>query len=336
MIVVPSMGKNDGERMHLISKIRDLRKNYVLALVISMGIFAIAFALRFAFGDTLENVPFVTLFPAILVTALIGGLWVGVTMTLLSGIAAMFWFLPPYHSFAVTWPAGVVTMIFFFATSAIQLYVIDILNRAMDEAATARDRSTVMFQELQHRVANNMQFVASLLRLQERAIEANPSAGAELLGEIRKRFETMARIHRRLYDPAGFSVPLTQYFQELCVDVLDASGAKNVICVVNATHADLDPQRMLTLSLLVTEAITNSVKHAFKGDEQGTISIQFEQGAKDYSVTVQDNGPGLPQGFTIENSPSLGFKIMRGLATQLGGEVTFGGPGMSTRLVFPH
>jgi two-component sensor histidine kinase len=322
--------------MSLISKIRNLRQHFWLALAISMGLFSFAFALRFAFGDALGYVPFVTLFPAILVAALIGGLWIGVAVTLLSGVAALFFFVPPYLSFALVWPEGVVTMIFFFLTSAIQLYVIDILNRSMDEVAAERDRSAIMFQELQHRVANNMQFVASLLRLQERAIETDPRSGAQLLAEIRKRFETMARVHRRLYDPAGVRIPLTQYFQELCTDVLDASGAKNVVCVVNATHADLDAQRMLTLSLLVTEAITNSVKHAFKGEEQATLTIQFDHADAGYVVTVQDNGPGLPEGFAIEKSPSLGFKIMRSLATQLGGQITFGGPGMSTRLVFPH
>lgn len=322
--------------MSLITKIRDLRQHFWLALTVSLGLFAFAFSLRFAFGEALGYVPFITLFPAILVSALIGGLWIGVVVTILSGIAALFFFIPPYHSFALVWPQGVLTMIFFFMTSAIQLYVIDILNRAMDEVAAERDRSAVMFQELQHRVANNMQFVASLLRLQERAVEADPKSGALLLAELRKRFETMARIHRRLYDPAGLSLPLTQYFQELCTDVLDASGARNVVCVVNATHADLDPQRMLTLSLLVTEAITNSVKHAFKGQDQATISIQFDRADAGYVVTVQDNGPGLPDGFVIEKSPSLGFKIMRSLATQLGGQITFGGPGMSTRLVFPH
>jgi two-component sensor histidine kinase len=146
----------------------------------------------------------------------------------------------------------------------------------------------------------------------------------------------MARIHRRLYDPAGVLIPLTQYFQSLCTDVLEASGAKNVVCVVNATHADLDPQRMLTVSLLVTEAITNSVKHAFANQEQGTITVEFDRHDGGYAVTVRDSGPGLPPDFQAENSQSLGFKIMRSLASQLGGQLTFTGPGMTTRLVFPH
>lgn len=322
--------------MPLIDKIRTLRQNPLPALTLSLLVFALAFALRFAFGELLGGVPFITLFPAILFAALVGGIWIGVGVTLLSGLFAIYWFLPPYHSFALKWPEGIVTIAFFFLTSGILLYVIDMLNRATDDAARQRDRTTVMFQELQHRVANNMQFVASLLRLQERAILSDPKAGARLLGDIRKRLETMARIHRRLYDPAGVRVPMTQYFQELCTDVLDASGARNVVCVVNALHAELDPQRMLTLSLLVTEAITNSLKHAFKGGEQGTISIGFERGDDGYAVTVQDSGPGLPEGFSIENSPSLGFKIMNSLAGQLGGEITFSGPGMSTRLVFPH
>ena len=71
--------------------------SFWLALTISLGAFALAFALRFAFGDTLGSVPFITLFPAILVAALIGGLCIGMAVTLLSGLAAIYFFIPPYR-----------------------------------------------------------------------------------------------------------------------------------------------------------------------------------------------------------------------------------------------
>jgi K+-sensing histidine kinase KdpD len=156
---------------------RWLRAHSWLGYAVGLGIFALAFLFRFAAGGILDDVPFITLFPAILVAALLGGLRVGLIITILSGVAAWFFFLAPQNSFALTW-SGAFTMVLFCVTTAIQLFVIDALNRAVDRLSDERDRVQVLFRELQHRVANNMAFVASLLRLQRRAVEAHPETGA--------------------------------------------------------------------------------------------------------------------------------------------------------------
>ena len=74
--------------------IQHLRSRPVVALLMALFVFLVAFALRYSFGNELYTVPFITLFPAILISALIGGLWVGVIVAILSAIAAWLWTSP--------------------------------------------------------------------------------------------------------------------------------------------------------------------------------------------------------------------------------------------------
>lgn len=194
-----------------------------------------------------------------------------------------------------------------------------------------------MFQELQHRVANNMTFVAALLHLQKRKVAVDPASASSALDEAQSRIETMSRIHRRLYDPASLDLPVAQYFQEICSDLLEATGARNIVCVVDMPSITLDIARLTTLSLLVTELVTNSLKHAF-ADAGGTITLQLEQlDAAHLVLTVSDNGRGLPAGTELAENKGLGTRIVQSLATQLGGNiktVTGIGTGAAWRVVF--
>ncbi|HSD91919.1 MAG TPA: histidine kinase dimerization/phosphoacceptor domain -containing protein, partial [Methyloceanibacter sp.] len=194
--------------MRLSTATRHLRARPLLGLAVALGVFVLAFLLRYAFGGELYNVPFITLFPAILISALVGGVWVGVVVAILSAVAAWFWFLPPSATYAMQWPGGYLTWALFALTCFIQLYVIHALNRTVEKLALARDRSAALFQELQHRVANNLQFVAAMLRMKRRVLELDPSAGERLFESAQSRLDTMARIHRRLYSPDTVDLPV--------------------------------------------------------------------------------------------------------------------------------
>jgi two-component sensor histidine kinase len=323
--------------MQFVLLLRQLRHHRWLGLAVTLATFVCAISVRYALDQDTGSVPFITLFPAILIAGLAGGLWAGVVVALVGALAALYWFIPPANSIIPIWPDGYVIVGLFLLTSAILLYVTDVLNRTIDALVAERDQSAIMFQELQHRVANNLQFVAGLLRMQSRNVSADPASGVRALEDAKTRLETMARIHRLLYDPAAIGLPLGQYFQKLCTDILDATGAKNVVCVAETAPVTFDLRRLVTLSLLVNEVITNSLKHAFDETRQGTISITLEQQPNSrYSLTIKDNGRGLPVGFDIGQSRGLGARIIQGLAEQLGGELTFDGTGgMTTRLVFP-
>src|SRR5439155_22658925 len=93
---------------------------------------------------------------------------------------------------------GALILAVYAGTAALLVYVIHRLNQAIDDLAEERERTTVLFQELQHRVANNMAFLAAVLNLQRRAIQEAPEVATHALDDTVNRLNTMARIHRRL------------------------------------------------------------------------------------------------------------------------------------------
>jgi two-component sensor histidine kinase len=298
-------------------------------------VFAVGFLLRSAAGARLEAVPFITLFPAILVAALVGGLRPGLVVAVLSFLSGWYYFLPPAGSWAITDWNTVAALIFFWVTAGIQLYVIEALNSAVDRLSAEHDRVGVLFRELQHRVANNMSFIASLLRLQRGQIERKPESALAVFDQAQTRLETMARIHRRLYDPQSADLPLTAYFEGLLKDILEAAGAKNIVCVVEVVPAKFDLARLVTLSLLINELVTNAVKHGLAGRQSGTISVRLEHEADSYVLAVEDDGKGMADQ-PAASGASLGVTIIRSLAAQLGGDVSWSGSGGTrARIAFP-
>jgi two-component sensor histidine kinase len=325
-------------RMPLSALILRLRKRPLLGFAVALVVFLVAVSLRSSFGNELYAVPFITLFPAILIAALVGGLWVGVIVTMLSALAAWLWFLPPSATTALHWPDGYLIWALFALTCAIQLYVVQTLNRTIDKLSLARDRSAALFKELQHRVANNLQFVAAMLRMKRRVLELDPSAGERLFESAQSRLDTMARIHRRLYSPESLELPIGEFLRGLCTDILAARGAQNVKCLVQAADVSFDLQRLVALGLIINELVTNSAKHAFTDREGGTISISLDQNlSKQLILTVKDDGRGLPPGLDLINGKSLGLLILNGLAAQLGGELSWieQPAGTAVRLAFP-
>ena len=292
---------------------------------------ALALALRFALDEVLPpGFPYLTFFPAVILTTFFFGLRPGITCATLSGLAAWYFFIPPTSSFLLDGPTAL-ALIFYAFIVAVDIALIHLMHRAGDRLRAEREvtaglyeQQRTMFQELQHRVANNMQFVAALLTLQKRQVGDDPKAALAALDEARVRLETISRIHRRLYDPSSIEAPVGQYLKELCADLLDATGAQNIVCLVDMPPLRLDLTRLTTLSLLVVEVVTNALKHAFPAGARGTITIQIQQlDATHLRLTIADDGRGMPSDFDPATTRSLGFRIAQGLAGQLGGTLTY-------------
>jgi len=167
--------------------------------------------------------------------------------------------------------------------------------------------------------------------LQRRAVEAQPETGAAVIDDAERRLQIMARTHRRLYDPEIANQPLSVYLEGLAKDALEASGASNIVCVVEVPPVRFDLSRLVTLSLLINELITNAVKHGFDDSRSGTISIRL-----DYVLSVADNGRGFAEASSAASSSTLGMTIIRSLASQLGGEIKWSNArGTAAQLAFP-
>jgi len=289
--------------------------------------------LRWLFGGMSEGFGPMTFLPAILLSGLYGGIRVGLAVAAVCMLVAWVTFFPPYGSFTLATP-HVITMGIFILTAALELYVIRTLNLAINDLSEARERSNVLFRELQHRVANNLQFVAALLMQRRKLLRSNPAA-AEALEAAQGRLETMSRVHRRLHDPTSINQPLQSYLQSLCMDLIGSSDTPNVRLTVEGASVALSLNGLMSLSLIVAELVTNSLKHAFHNRADGTIFVGITRRAGTYTLCVADDGPGWPADFGRTKSGRLGQAILQSLAGQLGGKLVFeSGAGAVAKLVF--
>src|SRR5205085_9342564 len=134
------------------------------------------------------------------------------------------YFVSPSFYLGLNTATSLVPLVLFGIAAGVELLLIGLLNRAIDELWLARERSTTLFRELQHRVANNLQFVAALLHLQRKL----PLSKDAALAAAHLRLDVMGRIHRKLYDPANADRPITDFLRDLCTDLIQSAGANNV------------------------------------------------------------------------------------------------------------
>lgn len=295
--------------------------------------FGLALAVRLWLGDALQGYPYVTFFPAVVLTTFFGGVRPGVFCALICGLAAWYFFMPPGPGFVLEWPATYLALGFYLLVIAVDIALINAMEQALvaltaEQGKTAQllGQQQTLFRELQHRVANNMAFVSSLLGLQKRKLDpASPAARA--LDEARSRIFTMERIHRRLYDPDQADLPVGPYLESLCGDLVAAQGSRAVACRVEAPPLVLGFERLATLSMLISEIVTNALKHGYEPEQAGCISIELERQAVHLELRVRDDGRGLPAGFDPADSRGLGMRIVFGLVDQLGGTIEWRGAG---------
>lgn len=331
--------------MQSVSKITTvLRGNLLLGLGFGVSAFLAALFSRFALEGLLPpGFPYLTFFPAVFLTAFAAGTRAGICCAILSGLAAWYFFIPPRNSFVVDTATMFALGFYVFIVSVVILLfrfmfqTAGELRREREVTAELYERQRTMFQELQHRVANNMSVVAALLTMQRRKVTADPSTAGQAIDEAVQRISLMSNVHRRLYDPAVGDLPIGEYFDELCRDLLRAAQLdQDIECIVRMEPVKLPPDRLMTLSLLVSELITNSLKHAFKGGISGAVTLGLKKiGADSLELSVADNGVGLPYDHDPNSGKGLGSMIVGGLADQLSGTLHYDrGDGTTIRLVF--
>jgi two-component sensor histidine kinase len=197
------------------------------------------------------------------------------------------------------------------------------------ERSDLLQRQDVLTQEFEHRLVNSLQIIGSLLSLQSRT--ASPEAAAQLTIAAR-RVASFGRVHRRLHLLDHLeSVEFKQYLRHLCDDLSELlfPGGTDCTIVVEAAEIDIPTIFAIPLGFIVNELITNSAKYA-----RSNITVRLETTPTfGHSLTVLDDGPGLPAGFDPARSKGLGMKIIARLVKQIGAElqIASGEAGNGTR-----
>jgi PAS domain S-box-containing protein len=197
----------------------------------------------------------------------------------------------------------------------------------------------ILLKEIHHRVKNNLQVIASMLRLQSDQI-GDPSV-RELFLESQRRVRAMALVHERLYQAPDLArINLAAYVRTLISDLQRAfrAIAGNVTIRSDVQLIQVDVDQAMALGLILNELIANCLKHAFTAGHPGTITVSGSRRPGEALVlSVSDDGTGLPSDLDPMQSPSMGLQIVTALATQIGGTLTWQrSPGTMVTLHVPE
>jgi len=203
-------------------------------------------------------------------------------------------------------------------------------------------KKEVLIKEIHHRVKNNLQVIASLLYLQSTRLD--DAKTMQMFEESSNRVKSISLIHEKLYkdrlqpQTEQGEVDFGAYVRDLTDALFVSYGVdrKAIRLVFDTSNAFLSLDSAVPCGLIVNELVSNALKYAFPGGRTGEIRISL-YGDRDgrMALVVRDNGVGLPPDTDLERSSSLGLRLVRMLAQQLGAEIHIdGSKGAEFKLIF--
>lgn len=192
----------------------------------------------------------------------------------------------------------------------------------------------ILLQEVQHRVANSLQIIASVLMQNARKVQSEEMRGH--LREAHNRVMSVAAVQRQLAASTLGDVALRDYLRDLC-ESLGASMIHDhdqLSLIVRADDSKVDADVSVSLGLIVTELVINALKHAFPEHRSGLIAVDYEATGEDWALSVTDDGVGMPTD-AASATPGLGTSIVEALSRQLNArvEVSDGAPGTKVAVI---
>ena len=201
---------------------------------------------------------------------------------------------------------------------------IDARKQIETEISDSLNEKKTLLKEIHHRVKNNLQVICSLLNLQSRMLGDSLKP---CLQETQSRVRSMALVHDKLYRSESLSrINMAEHVHDLLRDLSSAFGrqAEQVDLQISISpDYSLNMDTAVPFGLIVNELVSNAFKYAFSTTRKGTIWIQAQMEDRQILLNIKDNGAGLPSGFDIENSRTLGLVLVKDLTDQLDGTMRF-------------
>lgn len=178
-----------------------------------------------------------------------------------------------------------------------------------------------LLREIHHRIKNNLHMVVGLLASQVEFLKNDEAVQA--INNSQNRIQAMSLIHQKLYQSESLSIiDMPSYIFELTEYLKDSFEIRNnILFVMDIDSFTLPLSHSIPIGLIFNEAVTNAIKYAFPDQEKGIITISLKENRENnYLLIIHDNGIGLPADFDPSNNPSLGLKLMHGLAADIEGK----------------
>jgi two-component sensor histidine kinase len=194
------------------------------------------------------------------------------------------------------------------------------------ERKRAEARQASLFDELNHRVSNNLMLVTGILQM--KASETNSDDVRDQLLRAIARVESIAQVHRALYrGPGTDTVDFGIYLEDLCAGVR-ASFVRDdhIELKVESEALSLPVDTAIPLGMVVNELVTNAVKYAYPDGDGGQVFVRSARDGDRLLLSVRDFGRGLPRGAGQRPGSGLGMKLVKSLVAQVGGQLVTAGP----------
>jgi two-component sensor histidine kinase len=187
----------------------------------------------------------------------------------------------------------------------------EVLRRSLEE-------KEILLREIHHRVRNNFSVITSLVSLQSDAVNTSGDAvGA--LEKIRDRIHAMNNIHSLLYRSGDVSlIDMRSYLHDLVSSLFEAyRGDRDLRLKSSFDPLLLDMDRAIPIGLMVNEAVTNILKHAYPGETGGSVEVSLKRlSLGTFELVIRDSGKGISPGRNPEDPGTLGLRLIQVLASQ--------------------
>ena len=195
----------------------------------------------------------------------------------------------------------------------------------------------VLLKEIHHRIKNNLQIISSLLNLQLNYL--NNEEIIDMLQSSQSRIRSMALIHEKLYKTRELSsINFGEYIKDLTAYLFKTYRGKTGTLRLDLDLSDvkIDINLSISLGLILNELVTNSLRHAFPENKSGKLNICLKESNDELTLSVADDGVGLPKDFDIKNTNSLGLELVDSLVDQHRGKLEINRNGVTEFKITVH
>ncbi|MEL7834345.1 histidine kinase dimerization/phosphoacceptor domain -containing protein [Fodinibius sp. N2] len=214
------------------------------------------------------------------------------------------------------------------------------LQESQEKLQVSLDEKKMLLEEIHHRVKNNMALVSALLELQEQTSETGNNKA--LFKTARARIKSMALAHEVLYQNKSFSsISMKDYLKRISELTHRSFSYKNkdIDLTFDLEDVSIEMSKSIPLGLVINEILINAHKHAFNGQDNARIELESTVDNEMITISVRDNGVGLPKDINEMGKKSLGMTLIKKFAKQLKADLSIEsekGQGTMFRLAFPN
>jgi two-component sensor histidine kinase/PAS domain-containing protein len=213
------------------------------------------------------------------------------------------------------------------AHTALLLAIEDISERRETERELQHllRQKELLLEEMQHRIANSLQIIASILLMKARSVQSEETRGH--LQDAHKRVMSVAAVQQHLQASGhGEAIAVAPYLSKLCETLAQSmiGETRPVALETKVNGGSVVSSEAVSLGLIVIESVINALKHAFPANKtDGRIVVAYESSASGWTLSIADNGVGKPHEGTADAKSGLGTSIVQALANELDASVNF-------------